>query len=258
MTRPWPIVAALLCLLAPATGLAEEGGDLEWAMEHDRRAQEHFEGGEYRQALRELEAAQARLPSTARLYNLAVCAERAGLPERAIRHYRDYLEAPDGDEALQAGIRTSITELQAEIDRGPEQEGPTTTETETGEPGTGGEGPAPEEERRGLRPAAFYSTLGVTLALGAAATALGVVTLVWRAEFNGLTREDPRAQTLADEGPPIALAADIMIGLTAAAAAATVVLAILTSWSPETPAADGGGASASRTSFGPGWARIAF
>jgi cytochrome P450 len=81
-----------------------------------------------------------------------------------------------------------------------------------------------------LSPAAFWAMLGVTLASGAATAALGAVTLVRHNEFLDLYRDDPESSQLQEQGTNLALATNIMLGVTAFLALTTLVFALDTDW----------------------------
>jgi hypothetical protein len=85
----------------------------------------------------------------------------------------------------------------------------------------------------------FYTTLGLTIASGIALITLGTIALQWSKEFQGLTRDNPQAESLSNRGPNMVIATDVMIGVTGASAAAALVLGLLAfvDWGGETTAA---------------------
>ena len=225
----------LVCVvLRPAVAVAEEEETLARVMAHDERARELFEAESFAEALAEMRAAQELMPATARLYNMARCEEGLGNIEAAMALYREFIAAEDapGERRTRA-----LERLEALDDHGGEEPPAQPGGSDGAEDGAGagpgeGEGPEPppagEGAPSGLAPTAFHATLGVTAAAGAALLALGVTALVLDAEFDELYREDQRAMELEDTGGSIALAANVMIGVTAAAAAATLLLALFT------------------------------
>lgn len=234
-----PVLCALLGLfLLPASARSEEGTDIEEVMRHDQSAMEHFAAEEYGAAVGEFRAAQRLMPATNRLYNIALCEDRLGNLEQALELYRQYLGEPDALSDVRRTARDRIAAIQAELAarREPLETGGGGSAVEAG----GGEGSGPEPgpeptvpERRGLPPVAFYTTLGLTVASGIALTVLGAITLDRHDEFLTLpSQDDPRALPLQEEGRQLALATDVMIGVTSVAAAAAVVLAIFTRWGP--------------------------
>ena len=86
---------ALLLSLFPMFADAQESDAETAARVHDERATELFESGDFTRALAEMETAQGLLPSTARLYNIAVCHERLGNLDEAVGYYQRFVERDD-------------------------------------------------------------------------------------------------------------------------------------------------------------------
>jgi tetratricopeptide (TPR) repeat protein len=239
---PSRAAAAALVALAtawPAVSFGQDAAVVAAVREHDRQAQASFDAEDYATALRELGAAQALLPVTTRLYNIAVCHQRLGELERAIIFYRLYLEAPDALGEQRGDVADRIAEIEAELaarrEAEPRPEGPAGgTEAAGGLPG--GDEPAPLDatvtSRARLAPAPFYATLTTTLALSVTWGVLAGVTWSRHEEFLGLDRDDPIVEVRQDQGQQLALASDVLLGALVAAAVTTAVLAIFTRWAP--------------------------
>src|SRR5919198_1047649 len=91
-------VMTCACALAQLAGPAiAQAGDGKEAHAHARRAKTYFDAGDYGRAAEEYQAAYDLDRKPSRIYNLAVCHDRAGDRERAMLLYRRYLElAPNG------------------------------------------------------------------------------------------------------------------------------------------------------------------
>jgi len=87
----------LLTLCLSAAALAAEGPDLQSAQEHVRLATGFFKRGHYAQALEELRKANALVPHTDYVYNMARCYEEMGRPADAVEHFTRYLETGKDD-----------------------------------------------------------------------------------------------------------------------------------------------------------------
>lgn len=81
------------------------------AAEHFQEAEQAFEKGHYRDAIREFEAAYRLAPHPDLLFDLGQCHERLGDLVEAIERYRAYLEAvPDAEDADLVSV--SISDLE--------------------------------------------------------------------------------------------------------------------------------------------------
>lgn len=219
-----PLLLCAVTLWAAPVG-AEESEALERARAYDERAQALFSEGDYTAALAEMAAAQALLPSSTRVYNMARCYDRMGNASQAIRLYREFIGASNTPTERRVRAADRIAALQSTLDSAAEAASASPEPVETAPPPE-----APQRERRRLSRGPFFATLGVTAAVGIAAVILGPLSALLDEEFQGLTQEDPRADELARRGPAVAIAADVMIGLFTAGAVATVVLVAVTRW----------------------------
>ena len=89
--------------------------------------------------------------------------------------------------------------------------------------------PEPEPKtQKELHPAGFWTTMGLTGALGVATIVTGSLTLKKSKEFSVLCEEDESWETVQNDGKNLTIATDVLIGLTAAAALTSVILGIVT------------------------------
>jgi len=231
--RPLVGVVFVALALAPGRARAQEATEAERARAHDVRAAELYEAGDFGRALMELGSAQDLAPSPARVFEMARCQEARGNREAAMQLYR----AVAGNEEVPPALRARARERQESLRAASEAEGPEAGGQQIIEYVTA---PTEAAQRGGISPAAFYSMLGVTAASGIALTVLSVVLTMDHAEFEELawdcegdTRE---AEDLQARGRAMALTADVLMGVTSAAAVTTIVLAIFTRWGRTTPA----------------------
>jgi tetratricopeptide (TPR) repeat protein len=204
----------------------------------DRSAAERYERGEMEAALADLEAAQRLLPASSRVYNIARCHDRLGHVTEAVAHYERYIALDDtsGEHRRLALERLEALRAQVLSPRSPGDgdggDGRTTTTTSTTLP----EEPARDSRGR-VPPAVFYALLGVTAASGVALAVTGGLALQRQREFEQTAVDSADGDELRERGEPLALAADVLIGVTAAAGLATLIVAIFTRWRGEAPRA---------------------
>jgi tetratricopeptide (TPR) repeat protein len=101
--------------------------------------------------------------------------------------------------------------------------------------GSGGKAQAKVHKAKGrkkLGPAAFAATMSLTAAAGVCAIALGATAVKKDDEIKGMF-ESENWKAVADERDRLSAAADAMIAVTAAAAVATIVLAVFTDFKKE-------------------------
>lgn len=184
--------SALLCvaLVVPAGARAEspapsppvQGTELELARSKFEAGAEAYRAGRYHEAIEAFLAADALAPRPALSFNVARAYDELGDAERALEHYRTYLERdPDGETASET--RTRIAELEAALSaqaaRKPGHAAPAAETSEAAEPAPSPANARPAPERA-LRPseskddALAERSLGVWpwIALGAGGAAL--------------------------------------------------------------------------------------
>jgi tetratricopeptide (TPR) repeat protein len=191
-----PFVAALGLMLPvrawaqPADTDPEAGLQEPEAIEHFKRAQSHFESGNYAAAAPELKAAYAIEPNSKLLYAWAQAERFAGNCKKAVPLYERYLETEPNDENRRSA-EANILDCAGE-----EEEEPDPTAGDP--PSDDGANDDGEDE---IKPA-FRDWLGATfLSLGVATGVVGGVLLaVGRQEVNASTRaptEDEYFDTVA-------------------------------------------------------------
>ncbi len=244
-----------LCSIAGSAAAEIEGDALASTRVHDTRAEDFFEAEDYDRALEEMELAQEIAPSTVRLYNMAVCNERLGRIVPALELYRIFVVAGDAPAARLGRAREALARLEtaqraAEVRRAEELASASSNAEEPGD------GDTPHDEvggagRRRLAPPVFFVSLGVTLASAVAWAVVAGVTLSrhndyveWADQDSAPSRAALNVIEARDKGHALALGADVLLGLTAAAALTTAILAFLTRWS-----GDEGGEGATLTPF---------
>lgn len=198
--------------------LAQSDHDLDTAREIDERAQRLFVQGELERALSLMEAAQAIAPASPRLYNMAVCHDRLGQEAAALELYREFILASDVPAERRARAVERIERIEAQQGSVEDRDRP----VEVFEPL-----PPPPRAARSLRPAAFWALFGLTSALGVTTAILGGVTLSRHEQWLGNELDD----SYQDRGQALATTADVFIGLTAASALATLIIAFIVDWS---------------------------
>lgn len=235
--RGWlTVLVASSALLNPAQAFAEADQDLvDGAQVHDQRAQELYAAGDFAGAMREMQSAQALLPSNVRLYNMAACQERLGHRPEAIDLYQRFLNDDAVADERRRAARERLERLQAELSSSvqPEPADTPTEDTSTSsdeQPTTESPTEQPRDWRR-LPPVAFYATAGVTLAAGIVLAALGGVTYSMHQDFLDLDPEQTSQVSEAhDDGWRFVQATNAMLIITSTAALAAVMLAIFTRW----------------------------
>lgn len=226
------IFAAISCL--PFDGRAQQSEAEAAAAAHDERATALFEEGQFTRALVEMQAAQELLPATSRVYNIGTCHERLGDLTQAIVYYQRFIEASDAPDDRKQVAQERIDELrrQLQAEGGTDDEGPGTDDvvSETDEGDDQRTPPQETSSRRNLSPAIFSSLLGVTAATGIALAATGGIALYWQGEFTDTIADSPEGAADQERGEPYATASDVLIGVTAAGALATLIVGLLTRW----------------------------
>src|SRR5688572_11095249 len=124
MTRFQRTVAAVCAGLALSFGVplaAPVLGDdrpsaerVEDARHRMEKGQELFQQAKYAEAMSEFEAAYQAHPFGAFIFNAALCAEKSGDRQRAIAHYKTYLDKnPSATDASE--IKATIARLETEL-----------------------------------------------------------------------------------------------------------------------------------------------
>lgn len=108
-------VAALILSWPPSgTAQVDSASQREAARGHFEAAERHFVARRFREAIREFQLAQSKLPTAELHFNIARCHEELGEYRQAVEHYEKYLrdkvDAPDADDV--AARITGLRELE--------------------------------------------------------------------------------------------------------------------------------------------------
>jgi len=85
-----------------------------------------------------------------------------------------------------------------------------------------------KEKRKPVSPAVFWSLLGITVASGISWVAVGAMVIKKDREVSEMSTTDPEYKSARDEGKKLALTSDILMGLTAGFAVASIVTLFFT------------------------------
>ncbi|MBP6835603.1 MAG: tetratricopeptide repeat protein [Deltaproteobacteria bacterium] len=214
-----------------------------------RSAVQHYEAGQAREAIVELERAYAIRPLPRLLYNLGRAHERAGSFSTAVDYYNRFLQTnPDAQagaiarEAMATAQRRAAEAQQAEqarlaAEQAAQQQALEAARAQAAE---AERLRAEEERRRQLATASLHRRLtvpvlatgGVAAAAAIAGGVLGGLALSAQSDFNASHAGNDRASAY-DRGGPLALGADIAFGTALVAGVVAVVL-----YFTQTPVAD--------------------
>jgi len=104
------VIAAML--VAPLSIAPAFAGPMDEAREHYQKGNQLYQSGDYQGAIREFAEADRLAPSPILGFNIALCHDRMGNTDEAIRRYREYLKAvPKADN--RAAVEASIQRLEA-------------------------------------------------------------------------------------------------------------------------------------------------
>ncbi|MGZ3405656.1 MAG: tetratricopeptide repeat protein [Polyangia bacterium] len=219
-------IVAGLVVLAAASGAARAGeGDMERARAYFTAGVDAYDQGKYEVALREFQNAHALSHSPALYFNMAACEEHLDHFQSASLLLRQYLiEKPTADD--RDNVEQRIKSLEArdsQLKKMNEPPPPVKQQTEPN-PVVAATPPPP---KRHLKYA--WVMLGVTAGVGAAAIGVGAYTVAHHSDLkNGCGNTiDGCSPGQISTLKSTAVATDVLIGVTAAAAVATVVFAVL-------------------------------
>lgn len=201
------IVMVTLALLVSSVSLADQP-DLEAARVAYQAGAKSYERGEYADALRWFEQSYELSKRPTLLFNMALCDEKLGRDAEALRLLVRYRENASPGE--RADVERRIAALEARVRTGPTPPSP----------------PANTRPRR----VASWALLGVTGALAVTSIGLGGASYTRYAELRdgcSATGAPGCAQGEVDDVRRMALATDVLIGVTAAAAIVTTVVFVL-------------------------------
>lgn len=225
------LMVAAGALVAPTATWAQGSEAEAEAMEHDRQAAELYQDGEYEQALEHMQAAQALLPATPRLYNIAACHERMGNLSEAMVYYQRFIELDDAPPERRARAEERIEALRAELGADPAESVDPLGEGDEGASEDRGFQPPPPAptDRRRLSPGPFWAMVVLAGVTGVTSIITGAVTLSRQNEWDAMSWDEQQGNLdLRDSGRSLAVATEV-IWITAAASAVTaLVLAFFT------------------------------
>ncbi len=219
------IVAGLVVLAAAATARAA-GENVEEAKKYFATGVEAYDQGKYEVALREFQHAHALSHSPALYFNMAACEEHMDHFQAAALLLRQYLiEKPEAEDKSNVELR--IKSLEERDDRLHKMNEPEPTV----KPSAGVTPPTSPPERPTPRLIYTWVMLGATAAVGAAAIGVGAYTVAHHSDLkNGCGNTVDGCTASQINGlKSTAVATDVLIGVTAAAAVATVVFAVVES-----------------------------
>jgi len=216
-----------LVVLAAASSARAAGENVEQAKAYFKAGVDAYDQGKYEVALREFQHAHALSHSPALYFNMAACEEHMDHFQAAGLLLRQYLiEKPDADDKANVELRIKaleerderlhkMNEPEPEVKPMPATMTPVTTTAEKPKP----------------RLKYTWVMLGVTGAVGVAAIGLGAYTVAHHSDLkNGCGNTATGCTSSQISGlKSTAVATDVLIGVTAAAAVATVVFAVVES-----------------------------
>jgi tetratricopeptide (TPR) repeat protein len=221
------VVVAMVVLAGASSARAAD--NLEQAKAYFQAGVEAYDQGKYEVALREFQHAHALSHSPALYFNMAACEEHMDHYQAAALLLRQYLiEKPDADDRPTGELR--IKSLEERDDRLHKMIEPPPTV----KPAPAVVAPPPPTAKSDTsRPHLKYTwvMLGATAAVGAAAIGVGAYTVAHHSDLkNGCGNSADGCTSAQISGlKSTAVATDVLIGVTAAAAVATVVFAVVES-----------------------------
>lgn len=192
------------------------------AQQHFQRAKDLYQGGSYREAIAELEAARLLDPKAKDLvFNLGIVHEKLAKFDEAITFFRQYMEMEGVTASERGKAEQIIKRIEGAKREVPVKPLPQTGPTEPVAPGT------PEDTRRG-RIDAYTLTAGAVAVVGLGlGTTLGIVALANRPSKDFVTGVDGSYDDLknkTDSAHTQAIIADVGFGVGILAAAVTAYL----------------------------------
>ncbi|HEY2743651.1 MAG TPA: hypothetical protein VGL86_03475 [Polyangia bacterium] len=221
-------VVAGLVILAAATNARAAGENIEQAKQYFNAGVDAYDQGKYEVALREFQHAHALSHSPALYFNMAACEEHMDHYQAAGLLLRQYLiEKPDADD--RANVELRIKSLEERDERLHKIEPEPTVKPTPGTTTAPATVTTTEAPKRHLK--YTWVMLGVTAGVGAAAIGVGAYTVAHHSDLkNGCGNSAAGCSSSQINGlKSTAVATDVLIGVAAAAAVATVAFAIVES-----------------------------
>jgi tetratricopeptide (TPR) repeat protein len=216
-----------MVVLAAAGSPARAADNLEQAKAYFQAGVEAYDLGKYEVALREFQHAHALSHSAALYFNMAACEEHMDHFQAAALLLRQYLiEKPEADDRSNVELR--VKALEERDERLHKMTEPPAVKPAPSETPLTAPPPAPPPKPR-LK--YTWVMLGATAAAGVAAIGVGAYTVAHHGDLkNGCGNSIDGCSASQINGlKSTAIATDVLIGVTAAAAVATVAFAIVES-----------------------------
>jgi tetratricopeptide (TPR) repeat protein len=212
----------ICALLAAASARAEENKDV--ARAYFQAGVVFYDQGKYERALNEFQRAQALSHNAELYFNMAACEEHMDHYQAAALLLKQYiLEKPNAPD--RSNVESRVKALEERDERLHRPDGEITPLPVQPPPAQ----PAPPPPSAPGQPIGGFVALGVTAALGVAAIGLGSYTVVHHGDLKSGCGATVTGCSSSDISGlhGTAIGTDVLIGLTAAAAVATVVVFVL-------------------------------
>jgi tetratricopeptide (TPR) repeat protein len=211
----------LLACLIPSAALAQRSDAIARARPHFEAAQQYYEDGEFALALREFRRAHELTSEPELLYNIAVCYERLGDFEEAVASLERYL-ANEREVAERAAAEDRLRRLRASIAQRAELDGAAASPDPVVPEPIGA--PPPAAAPIPIAPIVVFAIAGATLIAG---VALGSAAVVRHDELLAQCGDLGCSEDRIAELNALTISADVMFGVSLAAATVGLVLALV-------------------------------
>jgi hypothetical protein len=248
-------VLGLLSLVAPAASRADENE----AKQLFEQAEARYAAREYREALALYEKAFEAKPLAGFHFNMGQCYRALGDHEKAVASFKRYLSESKKTPKHAKEARRLIKLSEAELTRKPApppdrppvkppdnlvpEPALTPPPVAASQPEPSKEPPIveppPRSSRRHLRPAYFWTGVGLSAALLLTGTITGAVTIQKGNRYNDPATPYGELQSLRDSGQSLKVTSTVMFALGASAAVATTVLYFFTDFHKEPKSGEG-------------------
>jgi len=191
-----------------------------------QRGVEAYRGGRYEEALQRFEQAYELTGDAELLFNVGTTLDRLRRDRDAVAAFRQYLrERPDAPNRV--AVQRRIDALEENLGPPPDAATPAASPEETARDAEAESDVEPDDGRRGLHPALFWSGVGVTASLGGVLVWSGLDTVDKNDAYESAA-DQVEARPLRDDALSAQRRTNGLIAATAVVGAATVVLAFFT------------------------------
>jgi tetratricopeptide (TPR) repeat protein len=220
------ISLALAAVVSSGPALADDDNTAK-AKQLFNEAEQHFANGDFAEASKLYQEAYKLKPLNGFLLNIGQCYRGLGQYEKAIEHYKRYIEGSQ-NELRKADARRLIKVCEEELAKQPPKPAP---EEQPPQPE---EKPTPKPPRsKGLPPLVFWSGVGVTSALLLTGIITGATALSKSSEYQDPNTPYGELQGLKDSGKAARTASTVTFVLCAVAATATTLIYFYTDFGPK-------------------------